>query len=66
MKLEPGRVYEIHLRATGEVVITPGNAVTKAPERPTDGFLAQYPGRPAHERSIRSTASPAALKSPLL
>jgi len=57
MKLEPGRVYEIHLRATGEVVITPGNAVTKAPERPTGGFLAQYPGRPAHERSSRSTAS---------
>jgi hypothetical protein len=31
MKLEPGRVYEIHLRATGEVVITPGAAVTKSP-----------------------------------
>jgi hypothetical protein len=28
MRLEPGKVYEIHLRATGEVAITPGAAVT--------------------------------------
>lgn len=32
MKLEPGRVYEIHLRSSGEVVITPGAAVAKSPE----------------------------------
>ena len=31
MRLEPGKVYEIHLRATGEVVITPGAAVTGTP-----------------------------------
>ena len=30
MRLEPGKVYEIHLRSTGEVAITPGAAVTGA------------------------------------
>jgi hypothetical protein len=31
MRLEPGKVYEIHLRSTGEVAITPGASVTGAP-----------------------------------
>jgi hypothetical protein len=31
MRLEPGKVYEIHLRSTGEVAITPGAPVTGAP-----------------------------------
>jgi len=30
MRLEPGKVYEIHLRSTGEVAITPGSSVTGA------------------------------------
>jgi hypothetical protein len=31
MRMEPGKVYEIQLRSTGEVVITPGASVTRAP-----------------------------------
>jgi hypothetical protein len=31
MRMEPGKVYEIHLRATGEITITPGAAVTGVP-----------------------------------
>jgi hypothetical protein len=31
MRMEPGKVYEIHLRATGEIAITPGAAVTGVP-----------------------------------
>jgi len=31
MRAEPGKIYEIHLRATGEIAITPGAAVTGAP-----------------------------------
>jgi hypothetical protein len=32
MQLAPGRIYEIHLRSTGEVAITPGASVTKPPD----------------------------------
>jgi hypothetical protein len=37
MQLVPGKVYEIHLRSTGEVVITPGATVTKPPGSASTG-----------------------------
>ncbi len=33
MRLEPDRVYEIWLRSTGEVIITPGTRLSSAPAR---------------------------------
>jgi hypothetical protein len=29
MRLEPDRVYEVEIRSTGEVIITPGTALTQ-------------------------------------